>query len=410
MEVPNSEISKQRTFLNMALVYILIFTGGSLRFTQSDDKYLIISFIFVLIAWLVYSDRKISSGFLLYSILFSGFLLALNIYTGGSLSLSSVISTTIKLVLAYLIVRIVNEEFTVIFVKVIVFLAAVSLFGYLSDTQHIFDGIVHKLPNIPYRGYDGVFYIFRDTYHPYRNQSIFFEPGAYQGFLNAALFILFFTNPDIEKRKQWVYITVLIAALITAFSTTGFIIFLCGAVLFFYKSELTSFRGKLILVGIGVVIVSIFASKFHAIFIKKISDYLTANEYEFTWSAQTRSSQLKADLRVIKKHIFGLGHKKYREEFEKESRVQDKLTSNGVTKILALYGLPFGLFIFGSYYLAIRRLLYDPLLVAGAFVMFMLFLAGEAYYTTAPICYALIAGAFVLRHESVSEEIQTEAL
>ncbi|MGV7235035.1 MAG: hypothetical protein ACQ9ET_02155 [Nitrosomonadaceae bacterium] len=377
---------------------------------QSDDKYLVLSFIVVLLAWFVYTDRKISSSFLLYSIVFSGFLFALNIYTGGSLSLPSVISTTLKLILAYLVVRMVNEKFTIIFIKVIVFLAAVSLFGYLSDSLHIFDGIVRKLPNIPYRGYDGVLYIFRDTYHPYRNQSIFFEPGAYQAFLNAALFIMFFTNPNIERRRQWVYIAVLVAALITAFSTTGFMIFLCGAVLFLYKSELTSFRGKLVLLGVGIVIVSIFSSKFHEIFVTKINDYLTADEYEFTWSAQTRSSQLKADIRVIKKHIFGLGQKKYREEFELESRVKDKVTSNGVTKILAIYGLPFGLFIFGSYYWALRRMLYDPILVTGAFVMFMLFLSSEAYYTTAPICYVLIAGAFVFKHESVSEELQREAV
>ena len=94
----------------MAMVSILIFTSGSLRYMQSDDKYLVLSFIVVLLAWFVYSDRKISSSFLLYSIVFSGFLFALNIYTGGSLSLPSVISTTLKLILAYLVVRMVNEE------------------------------------------------------------------------------------------------------------------------------------------------------------------------------------------------------------------------------------------------------------------------------------------------------------
>ena len=409
-ETCNASVSKQRTYLNTALVYILIFTSGSLRYMQSDDKYLVLSFVAVLLTWIVYTDRKISSSFLLYFITFTGLLYALSVYTDGSQSLSSVIATAMKLMLAYLVIRTVNERFTVIFVKVIVFLAVISLVGYLSDTLQLFEGLVHKLPVIPERGYDGIFYIFRDTFHPYRNQSIFYEPGAYQAFLNAALFIIFFTNPNIGRRRQWAYIVVLIAALITAFSTTGFIIFLCGAVLFFYKSEIASFYGKVALIGFGIVIVAVFAAQFHETFVKKVNDYMTANEYEFTYSAQIRSSQLKADIRVIKKHIFGLGHKKYKEEFELESRMEGMTSSNGVTKILAMYGLPIGLFIFVSYYWAFRRILYDPMLATGGFVMFMLFFAGQAYYTSAPVCYALIAGAFVFRHESASEELQRETV
>ena len=69
-----------------------------------------------------------------------------------------------------------------------------------------------------------------------------------------------------------------------------------------------------------------------------------------------------------------------------------------------MYGLPIGLFIFGSYYWALRRILYDPMIATGAFVMFMMFLVGEAYYVTTPVGYALIAAAFVFRHEYASEE------
>ena len=133
-----------------------------------------------------------------------------------------------KFILAYLVIRTVGERFADIFVKVIVFLAAISLVGYLSDVLQLFDGLVHKLPVIPDRGYDGIFYVFRDNFHPQRNSSIFFEPGAYQAFLNAALFIIFFTNSDVGRKRQWIYIVVLIAALVTAFSTTGFIIFFCS--------------------------------------------------------------------------------------------------------------------------------------------------------------------------------------
>ena len=401
----NAHLSRQKISLNTVLVYFLIFTSGSLLYNQSDDKYLVIVFIATLIAWVIYSDHKISGSFLLYCIVFCGFLFTLSIYTDGSQSLSAVISSTMKLVLAYLVIKTVGEEFTVTFLRVIVFLAAISLFGYLSDIWHVLDGLVNKLSVIPGRGHGGIFYIFRDTYHPYRNQSIFFEPGAYQAFLNAALFIIFFTNTEISRNKQWIYIAVLLTALVTTFSTTGFMIFLIGFALFLFKSEITTFYGKLVLVGLGILIVSVFAAQFHATFVKKINDYLSANEYEFSWSAQTRSSQLKADIKVIKKHVFGLGLKRYSEEFKLEGRTDNRGSSNGVTKILAVYGVPIGLFIFGSYYWSLRRLLHDPLLVSGAFVMFMLFLAGESYYTNTPISYALIAAAFIYRNETADEEL-----
>jgi hypothetical protein len=401
---------RQGNFLNTTLVYILIFCSGSLRYLQSEDRNLVVGFVVVLAIWFVYSDRKISESFILYCFTFAGILFALSLYTGGSLSLPSIGSVSMKLILAYLVIRTVGEKFAETYVSVIVFFAVVSLFGYLSDTLHLFDGLVQKLPNIPGRGYEGFFYVFRDTYHPYRNQSIFFEPGAYQAFLNAALFIIFFSKTRLDARRQWLYIIILMAALTTTFSTTGFIIFLCGFFLFLYKSEVATFYGKLVLVSIGIIIIIFFAAQFNESFVKKINDYMTANEYEFTYSAQTRSSQLKADLRVIKKHVFGLGQREYLREFQMEGRTENRGSSNGVTKILAMYGIPIGIFIFGSYYWALRRILNKPLLVAGAFVMFMLFLAGEAYYVTAPVSYAIIAAAFVIKHKSIYEKSAEEVV
>ena len=398
-------MSRQRHLLNIMLVYFLIFASGSLRYNQSDDKYLVIGLLAAFIVWLIYTDRKISGSFLIYCITFSGFLFSLSIYTDGSLTLASVISTTMKLMMAYLIIKTVGDRFTRTYVDVVVFLAVISLLGYFSDVVHLFDGLVHKLPVIRGRGYDGVFYIFRDTFHPYRNQSIFFEPGAYQAFLNAALFIMFFASPNIGRKRQWFYIIVLIAALITAFSTTGFMIFLCLFALFLYRSDITSFYGKLILVGLAMVIVIVFSAQFYTRFVEKIDDYLAANEYDFSWSANTRSSQLKADIRVIKKHIFGLGQRKYLEEFRDAGRTADnKGSSNGVTRIVAVYGLPFGVFIFGSYYWALRKLIVDPLLASAAFIMFLMFLGGESYYISTPYSFSIIAGAFVIASLKNKEE------
>jgi len=399
-------MSTQKAFVNILLVYLLLFVSGSWRYNLSPDKLLIVGFLIALGAWLLFSDRKISEGFLLYIVIFSGFLVALSLYTGGSLSLTSAISATMKVVLAYLIIRTVGDHFGDVYVKVVVFLAIVSVLGYISDTFNLFDGIVRKLPRVGAMGFEGFLYVFRFPWHIDRNNSIFFEPGAYQAFLNAALFLLFFGQTSFEARKKLVYTAVLITTLITTFSTTGFLIFAIMLAMFLYRSELLSTAGKIKVVVAIMVVVAIFASQFYSTVVVKVEDYLTAGEYEFSYSAQSRSAQAKADLKIFKEHVFGLGQKDYMKEFGEAGRLdmsENGASSNGVTRTLAMYGLPFSLFIFGSYYWAFKRLIGDAPLTVAAFVMFMMFLAGESYYIASPISFALIASAFIFRRVSPTE-------
>ncbi len=391
---------KQRAVINVLLVYLLIYLSGSWRYNLLQDPQLVAGFLLAMVAWLMFSDRKFSEAFLLYVAVFTGLLLALSLYTGGSLTLTSAISSAMKMVIAYLIIRTVREKFVETYVNVIVFLAVVSLFGYMTDRFNLFDGIIRSLPRVSNLGFEGLLYVYRFPWHIERNNSIFFEPGAYQAFLNAALFVLFFLKLGFSRRKTLTYIVILLATLVTTFSTTGFIIFLAMFPAVLYKSQLLTTKGKLKLVGAGVVVVMVFSAQFYTTFLVKINDYLNANEYEFTYSAQARSAGTKTDIKVFKQHPFGLGQRDYARVYSEVGRVdlEKKGTSpNGVTKIFAIYGLPFALFIFGSYFWALKKLLRENLLVIVAYVMFLLFLAGESYYMASPVTFALIASAFIYR-------------
>jgi hypothetical protein len=405
-------VEKQNALVNILLVYLLLFVSGTWRYNLSNDKFLVIGFIVALLAWFVFSERKISERFLLYTIVFTAFLVALSIYTDGSLSLASAISSTLKIALAYLVIRTVGDRFVDTYVKVITFLAAFSLFGYVSDTFNLFDGLVRKLPKVANIGYEGFLYLYRFPWHIDRNNSIFYEPGAYQAFLNAALFLLFFAPTSFSPKTRWVYIFILVVTLITTFSTTGFLIFLILLTTLLYRSELLTFSGKLKLIGVGIIVVSAFATQFYSTVVVKVGDYLTANENEFTFSAQTRSSHAKTDLKLFKKHVFGLGNDNYTREFGVAGNidpVETGTSSNGVTKMLAVYGLPFSLFIFGSYYWALKKMLHEFLLTTLAFCMFMMFLAGESYYMSSPISFAIIASAFVYRPGLQNPENQSNS-
>ncbi|HEB87781.1 MAG TPA: hypothetical protein ENI68_12325 [Gammaproteobacteria bacterium] len=338
---------------------------------------------------------------------FMGLLFSLSLYTGGSLSLQSIIATAMKFVLAYFILKTVGTRFVETYINVVVFLAAVSLIGYIIDVMHLFDGLIAKLPTVGEMGYEGVLYTFRHKYHPDRNNSIFFEPGAYQGFLNAALFLIVFARTGFANKKKWIYLTILTTALITTTSTTGFVIFSILYGLFLYKSKLASFSQKVVSIGLAILLTGLFAAKFHSVIVVKLDSYLNPSVARQGWSAENRSFDAKTDLKIFKKHVFGLGYEEYRKEFSAIGRVDaTEGSSNGVTSMFANYGLPYALFIFASYYWALRRLLGEIFLTTAAYIMFILFLWGESYYQLAPISLSIIAAAFVYSRIPVKDKLQ----
>ena len=375
---------------------MLLFVSGAHRYNLSQDTFIVVAFLVALSAWYFLTERKISGQYLLYLTVFVGLLFFLSIYTGGSLSLQSLIKTTMKFVLAYLVLRTVGDRFVETYVNVIVFLAAVSIAGYLTDLYQLFDPVIYRLPAVGQYGYEGFLYIFRHLYHPERNNSIFFEPGAYQGFLNSAIFLLLFAENGFSKRRIWLYISVLAVALATASSTTGFIIFTLIFLLFLFKSDLATRSQKTVAVGTIAVVVMVFAAQFHDALVVKLDDYLNPDPMRKGYSAENRSFDLQTDLEIIKNHVFGLGYDEYKKEFSRVNRVSIREgSSNGVTSMLANYGVPYGLFILGSYFWALRKLTGDFVLAGAAYTMFIMFLWGESYYQIAPVCFAIIAAPFV---------------
>ncbi|HED12115.1 MAG TPA: hypothetical protein ENI62_00385 [Gammaproteobacteria bacterium] len=405
-------MTTQKTYINIALVYLLLFTSGSYFYEHSSSKYLLLAFAASLMVWLI-SDRSISNRFVVYVAGFSSFLILIHFYTGGSLEFSSVIGTTLKLVTAYLIVKTVGDRFIGTYINVVVFLAAISLLGYLSDQLYLFDGLIKALPKI--KGidgagpsYEGIFYLFRFQEHLERNNSIFYEPGAYQIFLNAALFMLFFVKTNISRNRQWLYILILTLVLATTRSTTGYLIFLVMLVFVLTKSKILSGSGKAILASSILLAAAGLSAQFQKVIFEKIQDYFDVAD--ITDQSNLRSFDVLVDLEIIKRHIFGVGYTEYLRQISTIGKVKEGQTSsNGVTLAFAVYGLPFSLFLFTSYYLAFRRLLGPGILSFVAFVMLLIVLVGESYYLMVPYTLAIIAGAFVCNRKTEESALANRA-
>lgn len=401
-----SNMNRGEIYVNFMMVFLLLFTSGSMRYLQSADKYLVLIFIFTVLIWIIFTERKINNGFILYVAVFIGLQLIINMYTGGGLSLPSIVSTAMRLVLAYLILKIVGRDFAATYVSLIVFIAVVSLFGYLSDVFGLFGSIIRLLPRVGNTGYEGFLYLFQFQQHIERNNSIFYEPGAYQAFLNAGFFLLFFVNMKFSLKRQRVYILILLVTLFTTYSTTGFLIFAIIFSLFLMKSSVMTASGKMILVGVMFSVVIIFAAQFQDVVTKKIIDYVDVED--ITDSSNLRSMDALVDIEIIKRHVFGVGYDKYTAVFSSIGQVGlGSSSSNGITKTFAVYGLPFGLFLFASYYFALRRLLGGGLMSITAFGILLMFLLGESWYVFSPFCLTIIAASFVYQRPCEDDEYNT---
>jgi len=387
-------VTSRKPWLNVILVYLLLFVSGSMRFMQSSNAILVIGFIFSLVAWLIYSNRKVSDRFILYVVVFLVFLLVIHLYTGGSLSMTSVVATALKLVMAYMILKTVGSDFTDTYVMVVVTLAAISLFGYFSDTFNLLGGAVSVLPAVGDEGYEGFLYLFGFRTHIDRNNSIFYEPGAYQIFLNVALFIILFIDTKFSRRTQWTFISILLVTLLTTFSTTGYLIFAGMFGLFLMESTMISGKAKTILVGALVAVVLLFSAQFQEVIFEKVEDLLDVQD--ITDSSNLRSFDALVDMEIFKRNVFGVGYNKYMKLVSAIGLIREgQASSNGITKTLAIYGLPFSLFLFGTYFWALRRLFNSFVVSTVTFGLLLMFFVGESYYVFTPFCLTIIAGAFV---------------
>jgi hypothetical protein len=143
-----------------------------------------------------------------------------------------------------------------------------------------------------------------------------------------------------------------------------------------------------------LAVLVVFYTQFESVIVDKLESYSAIED--ITDDRNRRSFDALVDIEIIKNHIFGAGHDKYKKVFGSIGVIEEgETSSNGITRTLAVYGLPFSIFLFGSYYLAIVRLFGGPISSLVPFGMVMMFLLGESYFVFTPSCLAIIAAAFV---------------
>ena len=163
--------------------------------------------------------------------------------------------------------------------------------------------------------------------------------------------------------------------------------------------------GKVALVGVMLSVIVIFSAQFQHVVFEKINDLIDVED--ITDSSNLRSFDALVDMEIFKRHLFGVGYDEYVKMVSSIGLISaGQTSSNGITRTLAIYGFPFSVFLFASYYLALRRLLGGGLMSITSFVILLMFLLGESWYVFSPFCFTIIAASFLFNQLDEDDKVR----
>lgn len=219
-----------------------------------------------------------------------------------------------------------------------------------------------------------------------RNNGPFWEPGAFAGYIMMTM--MFFLDDFIQlyKENKWKVLCIIVA-LITTFSTTGYLIAFVYAGYVLLKSSANKYSFLLVPVIVGAAIYA-FSLDFMG---DKIQQQVAATEDVDIYGARVdhgRFTSMVFDMYYIKKHpVIGNGlHSRTR--YADHLYMGDNLVGfgNGLTGFAACMGLPL---VFLFFYNVYKNKSYIGLSKWLIVLMLLMLLYGE-YYQNFPLIYVFM--------------------
>ena len=325
---------RKSMLMQYILIYIMILTPGSCLFAiywKSDVKYITLLLLYII---LFFSNKKYRCK---YSILFVLFLLLVTLFTrllNGGAGISSWIELAICILSTQFAICCDKNKFLSRWIKVVCFFASISIIFWLIFC--IAPNLLNNWPAATYftqaigsKGYETywhgkglIFYSYLEI-HPKRNCGIFTEPGVYQIVLNSTLFVLLFWRDKLcitSFRKYRRCVAMILVALVTCQSTTGYIGMLL-ILLFFYfiKVDISVYSSKIkrfVLVMIVIGLIFIFTDYLNngeqsILYLQVINKLFSDNSGGIDLSNSSgiyRLGTILVSISVIIKHPLGIGY------------------------------------------------------------------------------------------------------
>lgn len=282
---------------NIYVWLLIVFSGNpafSIGTTLGRLAFLLVTFS-LLLKNINYFIGEKALKFYGYILFFVGIFVAQNIVL-GFVSYDGSIAFCLKIALAYAVFRHLGGQFPWLYLKTMYVISVISLVGYSFNQAGFdipdFESTSQKIRSI---------FIFTQNGDGSRNSGMFWEPGAFACYINL-MFLLHLGRIRHLIRHNVKLVMVPIIALVTTFSTTGYIVFfliMIATIVFEYSRSI-----KVLIVPILALILSgAFAIYQNSPFLKeKIENqYATAKDLQGEF-ANTRFGALAFDIHYIKKH------------------------------------------------------------------------------------------------------------
>lgn len=249
----------------------------------------------------------------------------------GGVGINYVLNAFSGIAIAYTAFKYDKENFVDRFVKTVVFFAATSVICWLIT--NIAPSIFERLTVLSYSPYSNriyttdkaftlspvyyhgvLLYVMRTGNELIRNNGIYNEPGLYQMVLNTALFFVLFFPEQLKSRtkKQKKFILILIIAIITCQSTTGYLSL--GALLIGYlvtqrKNEKKMKIGRYIIVALFILLGDLMINQDTSVIGQVVGGKITISSQgiEFATSGLARANTASIVFSNILKSPFGCG-------------------------------------------------------------------------------------------------------
>lgn len=337
------------------LIWILLFFSGN-PFVRLGNKYIPIAFTIILF---ILFYKKLRQDF--YIQLFSIVILLCLLFFSQKIVLGFVswpgsFNFIMIFFLGGLIFYLIGNEFPLIFLDIVAYISIISLAGYLLIN---IGGL--NVPSLEWKParYTYVFYTYVKQHH-LRNCGMFWEPGAFAGIITLAIALNLNELPRIWSKYKFKVIVILVA-LITTQSTTGYLVLFVIALyylLFFVKSNILKFSFCILLTFTAIVVYE--SSEFLKEKVEHQSQVsLELDQGEFS---NNRFGSLVFDFHYIKKHpIIGNGLHEITRYADNPEIIQfinfggELVNANGFSNSLASLGIPFLIAYFMLIYHAAKK-------------------------------------------------------
>jgi hypothetical protein len=403
---------KKINFFESINVFFLLSLSG-INFFNDNDVFLFFVFS-VNVIFFIAQKQKIDNGFLGF-LLFFIFLTIAQVIWFSDGNFESTMGFFLRLFIAYFVLKN-SSNFILTFLNLLLFLSLAAIFFYvfflvfpsvedfLFAHKHFWDYpgtyeykkslIIYNIFKEPLFGIDSL-----GLFGLPRNSGPFWEPGAFAGYL--AIGIAF--EMALFREYSW-RVFFLLSALLTTFSTTGYLVIGLFFLLYFIFLD-TNKKRKLLMIPLLLAVFVFMLFNLDFLAEKVISQVQGFNEGQVYASQTTNDSRIGSAILDFadfeRSPIFGTGQS---DETRYGKNEELFMRTNGVTDILVRLGIVGFVFICWNLFLSLKRFfiakeVLKPHTTTGILIFTLFFVSLSETYFILPFFWSL----FLLQYAEIPD-------